>query len=236
MIHGGQQGRCEDYEHCKQEMEWVAATKEGGRHRAFLYLGLLLRPVPLVSQLPHQPPSQLPIRPHHTPILSRALTARLPQRIPSRNALSDDARAQRRKGIRPGQVRSGIPADGIGVPLQTQLSGRETTAAAHNGLNGEAMRRHDMGAEEQVRQVRERVADGGHLPVENANHARLRDVVDQVVDLVVAVDQAGAVGRLSAPVLEEGDEGVEVRDRADGDAGGEVGCERLRGGDRAQGL
>ena len=72
---------------------------------------------------------------------------------------------------------------------------------------------------EEVVDVGQRVADGGHFPVEDADDARLSFVEDDVVDFVVAVDEGGAVLGLGGRVFEEGDHVVLVRDFADGFAG-----------------
>lgn len=66
------------------------------------------------------------------------------------------------------------------------------------------------------------MADGAHLPVEDADDTGLSRVEDHVVELVVAVDEGGAVGGLEILVAEVGEEVVEVGDVAHGDAGGDV--------------
>lgn len=88
---------------------------------------------------------------------------------------------------------------------------------------------------EEVRQVRERVADGGHFPVENSDDARLGLVEDDVVNLVVAVDEAAAVARLAGRVAEEGDHVVVVRDLADGHPAIDILGLRLRFGNGGEG-
>lgn len=69
---------------------------------------------------------------------------------------------------------------------------------------------------EQVREVRQRVADGAHLPVQEPDDAGLGPVEDHVVELVVAVHEGRAVARLQGLVGEEAQHGLEVRDLAHG--------------------
>jgi len=87
---------------------------------------------------------------------------------------------------------------------------------------------------EEVGEVREGVADGGHFPVEDTDYAGLGGVEDEVVDFVVAVDEyrAAFAGLVAG---EEGEELVEVRGVADGEGGvGVAGC-GLGGGEAGEG-
>jgi len=63
------------------------------------------------------------------------------------------------------------------------------------------------------------VADGAHLPVEDADNAGLGLVEDDIVDFVVAVHERRPILGLRARILEEADHLVVVRDHPDGFVG-----------------
>lgn len=81
---------------------------------------------------------------------------------------------------------------------------------------------------EEVGEVAEGVPDGAHLPVEDAGDVGGGGVEDDVVDLVVAVDEGGAVAGAQGGVGEEGHQLVHVRDLADGLPCVDVARPRLR--------
>lgn len=113
-------------------------------------------------------------------------------------------------------------------------AGLEGLGATAAGADADAGGGGDVGGQ-QVGQVGQRVADSGHLPVEDADDARLRLVEDDVVDLVVAVHEGAAVARLRASVREEGHHVVVVRNLADRLVAVDVARLGLRFRDRGEG-
>lgn len=67
----------------------------------------------------------------------------------------------------------------------------------------------------QVAEIRKRVSDRGHLPVQNANDSRLGLVEDHVIDFVVAMHQGALIAGLRWLVGEEAHHVYEVRQFAD---------------------
>lgn len=82
---------------------------------------------------------------------------------------------------------------------------------------------------EKIPEVRQRVADRAHLPVQDPEDAGIRLVEDHVVDLIVAVDQCRAMPWLEILVREEMQYLIEVRDLAYGLLGLDVDGLRLGG-------
>ena len=186
-------------------------------------------------------PRPLAIRLHLRRVVLRRQSTRLPHRIPRRNALHDDRRSKGTECIAPRQIAGRVVARCVAVPLDDLLERRQAGRLAGLevfivGLGGRAGGRCPCPRPREIDEIAERVADGGHLPVENADDARLGFVEDHVVDFVVAVDQCGAVFRLSRFVLEELQHLVDVRDGADGDVGFDVGGLGLVRGEGREGL
>nr|POF25990.1 putative methylmalonate-semialdehyde dehydrogenase [acylating], mitochondrial [Quercus suber] len=195
---------------------WSAADAESTKSSPRLLGDLRLR-------LLHQVPAQLAERAHLLGVLDRLLAARLPHRVPRRDALHDDRAAVHGEGLGPLELRGGDRGAGdLGVPGGALGHGGQARGGA--GAEGGVRAAGGAGARgvgggvghEQVGDVGPRVADGGHLPVEDADDARLGAVEDDVVDLVVAVHEGAAVARLRRRLPEEGHHVVVVRDVADG--------------------
>lgn len=176
----------------------------------------------LPLKLLHQFPSNLGVRVHHLTLLVGLGATGLAKGIPSGNALQDDGKPIGTESVSPGKVWAGIPAGDLRVPGNELIAGGqagrsawlEALVGAPNG-HGLCARSGDEGRQDIV-QVGERVANGAHFPVENANDARLRLVEDDIVNLVVAVDERGAVLGLCLCVAEKGHHVVLVRDLAYG--------------------
>lgn len=141
--------------------------------------------------------------------------------MPRRDPLHDDRAPEGMEGISPSQLSPADrpPAD-FPIPPHTLISRRQTfdgPIVASEPRLGRAARDVGIGTRK-ITQVGQRMADGRHLPVQHPDHPALRGVEDHVVDLVVAVDEAGPVDGLAALGREEGHQVVKVRQFVDGPA------------------
>lgn len=187
----------------------------GGVNRS--QLGLSIRLFILLYQVP----CDFSQGSHHLAILVRLKTTSLPEGIPCGNALHDNGIAIHAKGMTPGEKRAGIPTGNFGIPVNELCFGGQTGrgtrleacigAADRVGLVGRGC---DKGTQ-QIVEIGQRVSDGAHFPVQDANDTRLGLVKDDIVNFVIAVDKGGAVLWLGSGVLEEGDHVVLVGKLAD---------------------
>lgn len=167
-------------------------------------------------------PRNLGIGLGHLAVLLGLSTAGLAESIPGGNALHDNGKPVGGKGVAPGKVGRGIPAGDFRVPSNQLVAGGQARGGAWLEALVSAANRHcsfvgggDIGSED-VGQVRQRMANSAHFPVQDANDAGLRLVENDIVDFVVAVHKRGAVLRLRLGVGEKRYHGVLVRDLADG--------------------
>ena len=136
-------------------------------------------------------------------ILGRPRTAGLSQRMPGLDPLHDDRTPPLEEGIPPDDVRHGVPAGHLAIQPQTVVPRRQARRHARLEVRDRVICPVEEVRTGQVADVRQRMPDGRHLPVQNANDARLRLVEHHVVDLVVAVNQCASVLRLCCLVGEE---------------------------------
>jgi hypothetical protein len=193
---------------------------------------------PLTSPLNHLNPlpSILGKRLRPLCIIPSPRTTSLPPSKPGRNALHNHGSPECKERIAPRHVRARLVPGRLGVPLNALLTPRQPCNRPGSKQRQLTVRTvHDVRARE-VTEVGEGVSYGRHLPVQHANHPRLRLVEDHVVDFVVAVHEGAAVERLRALLREEGDHVVEVGKFADGLFGVDVDDGRLRFGDCREGF
>lgn len=174
-------------------------------------------------------------RSHVLGVFARPRAARLSQRIPGCDPLHDDRAAEGEEGVSPRDLRQRVPSRHLGVPPQALVARRQPRRGSRPESLRLVLTAADIVRAGEVADVRQRMPDGGHLPVQDADDPRLRPVEDHVVDLVVAVHKRAPVARLRRLVGEEAHHVLEVRQLPDWFLGVDIHRLRLRLGDGGEG-
>lgn len=125
--------------------------------------------------------------------------AGLSQCVSRQYTLHDDGALEGVKGIPPGCIWSRIPSGDPPVPSEALIpcwESRNNTRLKHRHLFHPL---DNVGAC-QIAEIRERMSNGGQLPVQDAEHSWLRRVEDNIVDLVVPVDDGPSITGLGCMI------------------------------------
>jgi hypothetical protein len=207
------------------QMDWSKNEYKTRSFTSFNKLPLQPRLLVCFLILLHKIPRYLRVWLHHRTILLRLCAACLAQCVPGCDALEYDSGPIRRKRIAPDQIRPRIPPCNLRVPRYQLIRCRQTLGLARLKRRVRSTDAHGLlRARRQVRrqhvvQIRERVSNSRHLPIQYTNHPRLGLVKHHIVYLIVAVHKAAAILRLRLWVAEKGYHVVLVRDLADRNAG-----------------
>lgn len=154
---------------------------------------------------------------------------------PGGNPLHDHRSTEGKECITPRNILGRVVPRHFVVPAQTVFARWQAGRSArlervglvlvtlHNPRTGE------------IAQVRQRMTNSGHLPIQNSNHPRLGSMEDQIVNLEIAVHEGSPVAGLRRLVREESHHVVEMRQFANRLLGIGVGDLRLRLGDGCEG-